>query len=263
MRVNIRGRDQDRKGRRLEKISPARDPMKVEQSTLRLIQNSSSCFAGIGQRPKEASLLNPAMMRGPTPRTTTTVASLASRSLLSGSGKRVLSQGLHFTPCAKNLGPRFVIARESTLHPEHFVTPTSQHYVDKKKRVFSGLGHLLAAEPGGKITELNQITESTKRPAKRKRAPESITSRGHLGRKRSPVRGVSTRGSTSIGWLPSGRLAHRVGQEHPGIRIPANRMLFEPRSRPSGLGQLRSRFLIRVNRQDRVYCGRLLPIPPL
>ena len=169
MRVNIRGRDQDRKGRRLEKISPARDPMKVEQSTLRLIQNSSSCFAGIGQRPKEASLLNPAMMRGPTPRTTTTVASLASRSLLSGSGKRVLSQGLHFTPCAKNLGPRFVIAREFTLHPEHFVTPTSQHYVDKKKRVFSGLGHLLAAEPGGKITELNQITESTKRPAKRKR----------------------------------------------------------------------------------------------
>ena len=46
---------------------------------------------------------------------------------------------------------------------------TSQHYVDKKKRVFSGLGHLLAAEPGGKITELNQIAESTKRPAKRKR----------------------------------------------------------------------------------------------
>ena len=40
--------------------------------------------------------------------------------------ERALSQGLHFTPCAKNLGPRFVIARESTLHPEHFVTPTSQ-----------------------------------------------------------------------------------------------------------------------------------------
>jgi integrase len=45
------------------------------------------------------------------------------------------------------------------------ITITSQHYVDKKKRVVSGLGHLLKDDQSdGKITTL---ADSRKKPAKR------------------------------------------------------------------------------------------------
>jgi hypothetical protein len=48
MRVNIRGHDQDRKGWRLEKISPAGDPVKVEAQY--------PAAAGLGNEAKDKSV---------------------------------------------------------------------------------------------------------------------------------------------------------------------------------------------------------------